>query len=1073
MHQATHPQQKSIHHPVLVKGLAMLAAATCALAGGLICTQPALAQEISATDTSDSATTTPIDSNSDKQSTAGLISHAAAREQKNAGIDAYSAFPDNWQMSSGMPSAGNAHVLVLRVDFPDMHFDSDDTLEALQADIDGSAGTAPFESLKAFYGRSSYGKLHIDGKAYGYTASKPRSSYTDDTRSLFYEALHALDDQIDYSQFDGNNDGKIDAVYIHFAGPDTGWGSAWWSNESIADSPGHADDRFDGKQLWNTILISEKATQAVTTMCHETGHALGLPDYYPYGKAAGGYYNKGGIGTFAMMESNTSDFTGFSKWLLGWMDDDLITRAVVSSDGVTWKKGLADAEHHAATLDMALSALSTDEMKDHGGFVVISNDRTLLTASGIFSSYYLVQYDAVAGAQTCGNIAKKAPGFRVFRIQAELNDSNDDFQHSTSSGEWTDQLIESVTGPVDRANPFFVTGDHLSPSTIPSTNFHENIASGYTGIDLTVLDSKATSGSIRIGFTAKPTVNFTIKDDVMPGKLANIGRYRLSTSIGVQITDDSEAKLVIDGKSYKASVQAKPGMKQLSISGISIQAGTIGPKSDCEFVFPAGMFIIDTDQNGNPVYSKEIHVPVHPTLLASIDFAGDYDFPEGTNISNVASIDGNGSYYATVSNGSLTIHKVDTTDYSKTDGTQVRGISFGGDDIVMPQTVPYDVNHIFIILTVNWAERRFLIVDTRNGSVTAQTTTPMETDSTNDHYLRIGHSLLLQNKRMTGVTTAYMQTLITPKGDGTFSARRTMRQYYPLQTTSDGQVYTVKDDADGNQDVRFYDGNEVERQLIEVGTPIDDQSAIASIDDSFFDALNPTRTLHVKGMVQVAAVDTNADVKDTRYAIYAQQWQTLPSGEVRFVWHIQTFDAKGNVTSDTVDSSELITPDDSSVGTKEALLRISPTGAVAITRLDDASVYDTLFLDNNHDKLSMLCDWTSDWGDWVDGRWMSIGTDIDQSDTVHRHYTVTSRFGNPSSPGTEDDPSEPAEPAKPADSGNVSSKQSTSDAAQTGTHTPIVIANTGSAVMIRWVIALCAAAVTLMLVVEYTRHAER
>ena len=178
MHQATHPQQKSIHHPVLVKGLAMLAAATCALAGGLICTQPALAQEISATDTSDSATTTPIDSNSDKQSTAGLISHAAAREQKNAGIDAYSAFPDNWQMSSGMPSAGNAHVLVLRVDFPDMHFDSDDTLEALQADIDGSAGTAPFESLKAFYGRSSYGKLHIDGKAYGYTASKPRSSYT-------------------------------------------------------------------------------------------------------------------------------------------------------------------------------------------------------------------------------------------------------------------------------------------------------------------------------------------------------------------------------------------------------------------------------------------------------------------------------------------------------------------------------------------------------------------------------------------------------------------------------------------------------------------------------------------------------------------------------------------------------------------------------------------------------------------------------------------------------------------------------------------------------------------------------
>lgn len=1061
-----HSHQRPVR-AVLAKSLAALASAACAMTTGLFCAQPSLAQEMdSATaKASTSAMPSPIDSNTDTQSAAALIAQAAAREQRNAGIDTYSAFPDGWQMASGMPSEGDAHVLVLRVDFPDMHFDADDTAEALQNDIDGSAGTAPFESFSAFYERSSYGKLHIDGKVYDYTASQPRDSYTGNTRELFYEAMHALDDRIDFSQFDGNDDGKIDAVYLHFAGPNTGWGTSWWANESIADSPEHADERFDGKQLWNTILFGGNATNAasmVPTLCHETGHALGLPDYYSYMHSS----DKGGTGTFAMMEANDADFTGFSKWLLGWVDDGLITRAVVDGNGVTWKKGLADTEHHAATLDVTLSALSTDEMKDHGGFSVISNDKTLLTPSGIFSSYYLVQYDAVAGAQTCGNAASMAPGFRVFRIQAGLDNGNNAFEHSNTYGRQTDQLIESVTGPVGRSNPFFVAGDHLSPTTTPSTNFHENTVHGSTGIDLTVLDNRTASGSIRIGYAAKQAVDFTISDDVMPGKLANMGEYRLSTSIVPQIASDpAKAKLTVDGKSYDMNVRVDGGKRQLVVD-VSVNAGTISPKSHCEFVFPAGTFVIDTDQDGNPVYSQDIHVPIQPSLLAKVEFSGDVDLPDGTNSSNVVTLGGNGSYYVTVSDGSVVIHKVSTSNYSQSDAIPVSNVSTDRNDTVTPRVGVYDADHIFIVLVAHWADQEFLIVNTDDGSVTARSTAPlaMTSNGTDVHYRRIGGSILVQEKIPTSSSAAlYMQTLVTPQSDGTFSMRRTTQQYSPLQTTSDGQVYIVKNQAAEGRDVLFFDGTAVERRLIEVGTPVDEQTGTTTIDDSLFDALSPTNTLHLKDVYAVAAVDTNADTKDTRYAIYAQQWQTLPSGRLEFTWHIQTFDAKGNLTSDTVDSSNLITPNGSTAELNEALLRISPTGAVAVTRLNGTPVFGTLLLDSEHSKLSTLCDRSFDWGDWVDDRWMSIGTDIERTDATYTHYAVTSQLGNPSSPGTKDDPSAPTDADTP-------SKPTTPDAA--GTHAPIVMARTGSTVMMRWTIALCLAAGMLILVAEYTRHAE-
>lgn len=148
------------------------------------------------------------------QTDPGLIAQAQARESGSANLR---TVPSSWK--TGMGTTGDANILLIRVDFPDYGFNADDTEDALKQIAFGPAGEGqpgyPYESLSAYYKRSSYGQLHISGQVASYTAVNNRDTYSRNMAGLFKEAMTALDAQgMDFSQFDGNNDGLIDGVYI-------------------------------------------------------------------------------------------------------------------------------------------------------------------------------------------------------------------------------------------------------------------------------------------------------------------------------------------------------------------------------------------------------------------------------------------------------------------------------------------------------------------------------------------------------------------------------------------------------------------------------------------------------------------------------------------------------------------------------------------------------------------------------------------------------------------------------------------------------------------------------------------
>lgn len=103
-----------------------------------------------------------------------LLYHAIQRENGFVSYAAGDDIPDSWK---GMQVTGDAKMLLVRVEFADVKFEDskiyseEEFLEMVMGNDD--TGNFPYESLNAYYKRSSYNKLEITSdQVYSCTLSK-------------------------------------------------------------------------------------------------------------------------------------------------------------------------------------------------------------------------------------------------------------------------------------------------------------------------------------------------------------------------------------------------------------------------------------------------------------------------------------------------------------------------------------------------------------------------------------------------------------------------------------------------------------------------------------------------------------------------------------------------------------------------------------------------------------------------------------------------------------------------------------------------------------------------------------
>jgi immune inhibitor A len=169
-------------------------------------------------------------------------------------------------------------------------------LDIVTVDLPSTTGWSTAPRTYAYY---------VDG-LYGLGGDYPPYNYPHNSQRLVEDLVDLVDPIVDFSQYDNDSDGKVDALIVVHAGPgaeftgspDDIWSHSWgvtysWSTANLKD----------GVRIWKYTMQPEywlsPYDMTCGVYCHELGHNFGLPDLYDTD------YSSAGLGKWSLMAAGS------------------------------------------------------------------------------------------------------------------------------------------------------------------------------------------------------------------------------------------------------------------------------------------------------------------------------------------------------------------------------------------------------------------------------------------------------------------------------------------------------------------------------------------------------------------------------------------------------------------------------------------------------------------------------------------------------------------------------------------------------------------------------------------------
>ena len=202
-------------------------------------------------------------------------------------------------------------------------------------------------SARQYFEDASFGQYNLQLDVIGpVTVSKNmadyggNNSYGNDKNpeGMIKEACELVNDSVDYTLYDNDNDGYVDFVYVVYAGygeadggdENTVWPHAWYLYSAAGKRC-----LLDGKVVdlyacGNEMDFYTKHHTGIGTFCHEFSHVLGLPDLYDTEQT----HNQKTMGSWSILdygpysnEGNTPPmYSAYERFFMGWLTPRLITK---------------------------------------------------------------------------------------------------------------------------------------------------------------------------------------------------------------------------------------------------------------------------------------------------------------------------------------------------------------------------------------------------------------------------------------------------------------------------------------------------------------------------------------------------------------------------------------------------------------------------------------------------------------------------------------------------------------------------------------------------------------------------
>ncbi len=270
-----------------------------------------------------------------------VADNAAARRRARRAIAAQNAPKEHVAL-------GKKHFLLILVQFKDKSFTytHDDVNNMMNQE--GYSAFGATGSGRDFYFDSSNGLFEPVFDVYGpVTLTKDYSYYGANDKNgddkyphiAVEEACKALGNEIDFSNYDNDGDGKVDLVYMFYAGfgeadDEQGDTNTIWPHQWNLSEAGNSF-QLDGVTIDRYACSNERIgygssrgnLDGIGAICHEFGHAMGLPDFYDTDYTTNG--NAGGLYDFSTMcggsynnDSRTPPYFNVEeRILLGWVSE--------------------------------------------------------------------------------------------------------------------------------------------------------------------------------------------------------------------------------------------------------------------------------------------------------------------------------------------------------------------------------------------------------------------------------------------------------------------------------------------------------------------------------------------------------------------------------------------------------------------------------------------------------------------------------------------------------------------------------------------------------------------------------
>ena len=273
------------------------------------------------------------------------------------------------------PHTGSPKALVILVQFQDVKFKSTDPVATFNHYLNAEAGeerptadaqvfstkksSTNYGSVKQYFTDMSMGQFTPQFDVVGpVTVSKNSAYYGKDSsgegsdtnfRQMISEACAKVASQVNFANYDNDNDGYVDLVYVIYAG----YSQSWGGNSADCLWPKSGTDNFykydtDGNKISPTQYLSYNGKRIVRyginnelnetpsdtdngkyylngigLFCHEFSHTLGLPDLY---QTIGSYQHDQSPDYWDLMDGGEYTYNGYcptpySPWekeMMGW-----------------------------------------------------------------------------------------------------------------------------------------------------------------------------------------------------------------------------------------------------------------------------------------------------------------------------------------------------------------------------------------------------------------------------------------------------------------------------------------------------------------------------------------------------------------------------------------------------------------------------------------------------------------------------------------------------------------------------------------------------------------------------------